>query len=244
MGPRLPPDPVRRASCACSGCEHRIGFFLHIPFPPPDCWWRCPTTRISCEALCAYDVVGFHTATDLRCFIDYIRSRGAAADERPTAAISSTPSAARWSPAPSRSASTPNHFATLAEHADGAYAQTERLRESLVGRDLIIGVDRLDYSKGLPRALRAFQLPAGELPEPTRPGLLPPDRAAVPRRRAGIHRDPQGARDAEPATSTAASRSSTGCRSATSTTASPARSLAGLLPRRARRAGDAACATA
>ena len=58
-------------------------------------------------------------------------------------------------PAPSRSASTREPLVTLAKQA-ARTRQTERLRDSLVGRELVIGVDRLDYSKGLPERFAPF----------------------------------------------------------------------------------------
>jgi trehalose 6-phosphate synthase len=139
------------------GMEHRMGFFLHTPFPAPELLVALPNHADIVRALCAYDVVGFHTATDLRCFINYIRYevRGTVT-ERPndegyfinafgrTLVARSFPISIDTEP-----------LVALAKQAAHT-RQTERLRESLVGRDLIIGVDRLDYSKGLPQRFESF----------------------------------------------------------------------------------------
>lgn len=139
------------------GMKHRMGFFLHTPFPAPEILVALPNHEDLVRALCAYDVVGFHTLCDLRCFINYIRfeARGTVTDRGPgegyyikafgrTLVARSFPISIDTEP-----------LVALAAQAANT-RQTERLRESLVGRDLIIGVDRLDYSKGLPQRFESF----------------------------------------------------------------------------------------
>ena len=139
------------------GMEHRMGFFLHTPFPAPELLVALPNHADIVRALCAYDVVGFHTATDLRCFINYIRfeARGTVT-ERPDGEGYFINAFGRTLVARSFPISIDTEpLVTLAKQA-ARTRQTERLRESLVGRDLIIGVDRLDYSKGLPQRFESF----------------------------------------------------------------------------------------
>ena len=139
------------------GMEHRMGFFLHTPFPAPELLVALPNHADIVRALCAYDVVGFHTATDLRCFINYIRFevRGTVT-ERPDGEGYFINAFGRTLVARAFPISIDTEpLVALAKQAAHT-RQTERLRESLVGRDLIIGVDRLDYSKGLPQRFESF----------------------------------------------------------------------------------------
>ena len=134
------------------GFENRIGFFLHTPLPVPEVLVALPGHERLVEGLCSYDLVGFQTAQDARAFEDYVvgEARGST-------------SADGWLLAHGRrlrAGAFPigidtTRFATEAQAAAGA-AETRRLRDSLGSRALIIGVDRLDYSKGLPKRMHAF----------------------------------------------------------------------------------------
>ena len=54
------------------GSSHRIGFFLHIPFPPADLLVTLSSHEALVRGLFAYDLVGFQTDADLRAFQDYV----------------------------------------------------------------------------------------------------------------------------------------------------------------------------
>ena len=54
------------------GVRNRMGFFLHIPFPPSEVYAALPWHRELAVDLCAYNVVGFQTGTDLRHFTNYL----------------------------------------------------------------------------------------------------------------------------------------------------------------------------
>lgn len=140
------------------GMEQRMGFFLHTPFPAPEILVALPNHESLVRALCAYDLVGFHTVGDLRCFTNYIRlEAGGSVTELGSGAGCLVHAFGRTLLArafPISIDTTP--LVSLAEQAAQA-RQTERLKQSLAGRDLIIGVDRLDYSKGLPQRFEAFQ---------------------------------------------------------------------------------------
>ncbi|WP_051330337.1 alpha,alpha-trehalose-phosphate synthase (UDP-forming) [Niveispirillum irakense] len=140
------------------GCRQRIGFFLHTPWPSSEMWQALPAHAELVRALCAYDLVGFHTADDLNCFAQCVTNTGAGAVEVMEDGVSLrivTPErvvTGRVFPISIDTA----HLETLARQAARS-SHTRRLRDSLVGRSLIIGVDRLDYSKGLPQRFNAFQ---------------------------------------------------------------------------------------
>ena len=144
------------------GVRNRIGFFLHTPFVPPALLHALPRAAELLRAMCAFDVVGFHTRTYRRAFLDCVREilpitrlgDGALHARRPSRACRSS----------IRSASTPTAFAETAARAERS-VETGRLRESLAGRTLAIGVDRLDYSKGLVSRFEAFGRLLAKYPE-------------------------------------------------------------------------------
>jgi len=140
------------------GLTQRMGFFLHTPWPAPEILVALPSHEAIVRNLCAYDLVGFQTEPDVRCFANYIRyEANGTVEELPDGqglrihAFGRT-CVARHFPISIET----EPLAALAAQA-GKSTQTQRLRESLVGRGLIIGVDRLDYSKGLTHRFEAFQ---------------------------------------------------------------------------------------
>src|SRR5204862_290273 len=55
------------------GCQNRMGFFLHIPWPPRRLLGTLPGARALVESMFAYDLIGFHTEEWLESFCDYAR---------------------------------------------------------------------------------------------------------------------------------------------------------------------------
>ena len=146
------------------GVRNRIGFFLHTPFVPPALLHVLPRAAELLRAMCAFDVVGFHTQTYQRAFLDCVeqilqgtrvRDGGFMFGGRHVLAI--------VDPIGIDAAG----FADTAARADRS-AETARLRDSLGGRALAIGVDRLDYSKGLVNRFEAFGRLLGKYPEDCR----------------------------------------------------------------------------
>jgi len=127
------------------GIENRIGFFLHTPFPPPEVLEALPHHEMLVRGLCAYDLIGFQTADGVRALLNYVTERASGrqlGDGRFTAyGLQSRVAAFPISIATEQ-------FAELAARAVTT-PDSRRLRHSLADRDLIIGVDRLDYSKGI-----------------------------------------------------------------------------------------------
>ena len=162
------------------GLSHRIGFFLHTPFPAPQILTALPNHAQLMRALMSYDVVGFQTAIDLRAFRDYMRFE---ADGRiePDGRILAYGRSALAGAFPIGIDA--EEFAGLARKA-GESQRADRLRRSLTGRELIIGVDRLDYSKGLVERFCAFERFLELFPERrthvTLMQVAPPTRADVP----------------------------------------------------------------
>ena len=135
------------------GLEQRIGFFLHIPFPAPQVLATLPNHQALVRALFAYDLIGFQTAMDLVAFQDYViyEAAGSIGEDGRLTAFGRTICAgvfpigidAQEMTEMSWSAEAVRHF--------------DRISRSMAGRNLILGVDRLDYTKGLPERLAAFE---------------------------------------------------------------------------------------
>jgi trehalose 6-phosphate synthase len=129
------------------GVRARIGFFLHVPFPPAQLFEVLPSAEILLRDLAAYDVLGMQTEDDARNLNQMFEDRGI-----PTRA-SAFPIGIN-----------PTQFAAAARRAEKS-PETVRLRESLADRALILGVDRLDYSKGIPQRFRGFAQLLKRFPE-------------------------------------------------------------------------------
>ncbi|KVQ57118.1 alpha,alpha-trehalose-phosphate synthase (UDP-forming) [Burkholderia territorii] len=146
--------PFARALRA-AGVKNRIGFFLHIPFPAAQVLVNVPPHRELVESLCAFDLLGFQTEPDLRAFCDYIEfeAGGEVAREGRTMRVGAFGNTLRAAAYPI--GVYPDEIASLAQA--GEHGKAARMATSLRGRQLIMSVDRLDYSKGLVERFRAFE---------------------------------------------------------------------------------------
>lgn len=162
------------------GINHRIGFFLHTPFPCPGVLTTLPMHEDLVRALSAYDVVGFQTDEDLQAFTDYIE-REVHGDAREPGRISAFGRTFHAGVFP-----VGIDPETTAERSSRALnlPQCHRLFDSLAGRQLVIGVDRLDYTKGLLNRFKAVKLLLEGHPEHRRCVVVlqiaPPTRGDVP----------------------------------------------------------------
>jgi trehalose 6-phosphate synthase len=134
------------------GHENRIGFFLHVPFPPPQLITALPKHERLILALCHYDLVGFQTDSDADNFARYLKDecRMPSRDSRTFTAGKRT---VRLGAFPVGVET--GEFERLARRTVKSSFVREVV-DSLAGRDLIIGVDRLDYSKGIGMRMNAF----------------------------------------------------------------------------------------
>ncbi len=134
------------------GVANRIGFFLHVPFVPPAILQVLPRAGDLLAALCACDVVGFHTDRYRDAFLDCCAEwLGARPDRQGRFDHAGRNVQAVVTPVGIDA----EDFAQLAMRAVRG-VEARRLKDSLVGRALAIGVDRLDYSKGLLNRIEAF----------------------------------------------------------------------------------------
>ncbi len=144
------------------GVTAKLGFFLHIPFPHKDLWAALPWHAELLDALCAYDLVGFQTPDCDVNFREAIEVQGLSAagtewefggrntglpasgcfpisiDTKAFADLAASPQAMRW---------------------------IQQFRDCIDGRCWAIGVERLDYTKGLAERMKAFEALLYRAPE-------------------------------------------------------------------------------
>ena len=135
------------------GIRAPIGFFLHIPFPSPDMLANMPESAGLVRDLLACDLLGFQTSNDADNFADAAQ-RLEGASKLAGGWLSWNGRRVRLGVFPVEIE--PKEFAAIAETAWRA-APTERLRRSLGGQRLLLGVDRLDPTKGLMQRLHGYR---------------------------------------------------------------------------------------
>ncbi len=135
------------------GHGNRIGFFLHIPLPPPELLKTLPKHQSVIGTLTDYDLVGFQTESDAANFARY--ATGVSGASTQDGRIYRTGNHAfRIGVFPV--GVEPDRFRELAQEAAQSTFISE-LDNSLSDRLLVIGVDRLDYSKGILHRVQAFE---------------------------------------------------------------------------------------
>ncbi len=140
----------------------RIGFYLHIPFPPAELFAQLPWRRQILEGLLGADLVGFQKAGGAQNFVRLVRQRVGHKTHRDLIYLADgrTVRAAAF-PISIDTAS----FESLARE-ESVVARAKEIREAVGSpRKVFLGVDRLDYTKGIVARLRAFAelLEDGEL---------------------------------------------------------------------------------
>ncbi len=143
------------------GAKNRIGFFLHVPFVPASLLSVLPKAELLLRMLCGYDVVGFQTRQNLHDFEDCLATFLNLRREPGQAVVLKGHS---MLPVATPIGIDARGFARQAKKTVQSRS-VHRMIESLAGRTLIIGVDRLDYSKGLPNRFEAFGRLLDRFPE-------------------------------------------------------------------------------
>jgi trehalose 6-phosphate synthase len=133
------------------GIGARIGFFLHIPLPPPELLINLPCHADLMATLSACDLVGVQNRDDARALFDYFARELGATRSRDDIELGGR----RTHVAPFPISIDTAEVARQSQFAI-SNAAVRKLHASLNDRQLAIGVDRLDYSKGLPRRFEAF----------------------------------------------------------------------------------------
>ncbi len=131
----------------------RIGFYLHIPFPPAELFQQLPWRRQLLEGLLGADLVGFQLPGASQNFVRLVRQRVGHKTHRDMVYLADGRSV--------RAKAYPisidtQGFAELAEK-ESVVERAAEIREALgAPRTMFLGIDRLDYTKGIYARLRAF----------------------------------------------------------------------------------------
>jgi trehalose 6-phosphate synthase len=144
------PALLRRA-----GASQPIGYFLHIPFPAPEIFARLPWRLHLVEGMLGADAIGFQTEEFRQ---NFVRTCLRLKDDL-------LADGARLRLPDGRSVLTTTHPISIDAQSMHARARSEqitkalaRLRRQFTGRRVLVGVDRLDYTKGIVERLRAIEL--------------------------------------------------------------------------------------
>ena len=143
------------------GCRQKIGFFLHIPMPPPLILAAVPAHEWLMRALFAYDLVGLQSQADLNHLQRYLLSE-ARAEQLSGDSFGAFNRSLRAQAFPI--GIDVDEFNALAQ-APEAQETLAMMREQYAKRRLVVGIDRLDYSKGLPQRIQAFRVLLDRYPE-------------------------------------------------------------------------------
>ncbi len=168
-----------------AGMRNTLGFFLHIPFPSPDIFFKLPWRFQVLNALLSYDLLGFQTMRDKRNFIQCVRMLlpdlevGSAGGfhvvrlEAREVRVGVFPISIDFADFERR--------AMEQEVAESAWY----IHEALPNRQIVLGIDRLDYTKGIPYRLEAFRTALRRYPDLlthlTLVQVVVPSRTDIPR---------------------------------------------------------------
>ena len=131
----------------------RIGFFLHIPFPPAELFQQLPWRRQIIEGLLGADLVGFQLLGGAANFTRLVRQRVGYTTHRGTVDL---PDGRTVTVGPYPISIDASGLEELARRPE-TEQRARQIRADLGDpRHLLVGVDRLDYTKGMPQRLRAF----------------------------------------------------------------------------------------
>ena len=138
------------------GIKNRIGFFLHIPFPPDQIVAAIPNSRWWMRSFFAYDLIGFQTEADVANFRQYAQRQLDGPEP-----YSDTSSRVEGFGQSVEIQSFPigidvEQFRALLDEPEATELRN-RLEAKASGRFWISGVERLDYSKGLPERFKTFR---------------------------------------------------------------------------------------
>jgi trehalose 6-phosphate synthase/phosphatase len=145
--------------------RHSLAYFLHIPFPSLDLFRRLPWRNEIIQALIAYDLLGFQTLRDRRNFVQCVRALIPDVEidihRRYTMIMNNGRSIKAGNYPIGIDFDEFNNAAKDEEVAKAAWY----LHENLAGTQVILGIDRLDYTKGIPERLLAYEHLLEKYPE-------------------------------------------------------------------------------
>ena len=138
------------------GSQARLAFFLHIPFPSPDIFMKLPWRKPLIDALLGYDLIGLQTARDRRNFIACVQAIDREVHFEGRAPVVTGRIGQRALRVGSFPISIDYNAFLRAANEQVVAEKARELHRLLPRRKLVLGVDRLDYTKGIALRLRAF----------------------------------------------------------------------------------------
>ncbi len=157
----------------------RIGFFLHIPFPSYEVFRLLPWREQILDGILGSDLVGFHTYDYARHFLSAVR-RILGAEHQ----MANVKYANRMIKVDAFPMGIDYQKYASAREKPAVQQEIENIRRELDGQKIILSVDRLDYSKGIPMRIRAYRLFLQQNPDyqgkVTMILIVAPSRTAVP----------------------------------------------------------------
>ena len=135
------------------GVKNRIGFFLHIPWPARQVFTTLPNHGLLVQAMFDYDLVGFQTTEYLEAFEEYVIAEGHGSQPTP-GALTAYGQTLKVGAFPIGLDAV--DFARLMK-SSRARRMRDLMVASTVFRYLVVGVDRLDYAKGLEERFMGFE---------------------------------------------------------------------------------------
>ncbi|UCF67669.1 MAG: trehalose-6-phosphate synthase [Acidobacteriota bacterium] len=147
------------------GGQRRLGFFMHIPFPPVDLFVKLPWREKILEALLEYDLIGLQTMRDRRNFLECLERL----DRRLKPSGRGPVVTLKVGQRNVRVGSFPisidfKDFVKTARTRE-VQASAARIRSALAGQEIMLSVDRLDYSKGIPERLEGLRAALRKYPD-------------------------------------------------------------------------------
>ena len=147
------------------GVTHPIAFFLHIPFPSFDLFNRLPWRQELIEALMQYDLLGFQTLRDLRNFTDCVRNLIGGVKIETKRRHCVLQYGDRVVKAGHFPISIDFEEFDSAASSEEVEQETISFRKEYTAQRMVLGLDRLDYTKGIPERFRAFERALEKYPD-------------------------------------------------------------------------------
>ena len=154
------------ADCLRSrGVRARIAYFHHIPFPPPDVFEKLPWRAEILRALLRFSTLGFQTDRDRRNFFACVRRCLHDAQIKKIGGKFLVSAEGRSTEAGTFPISIDYERLARESHRAEVLSEAAQIRRDFSDRKLILGIDRLDYTKGIPERLIAFRALLEQRPE-------------------------------------------------------------------------------
>lgn len=148
------------------GHKRQTGFFLHIPFPPPDIFFKLPRRSEILESLLEFDLIGVHTENDQRNLIESIRRlKPEIAKIHGNKGLKSIEIGNRLIKIGVFPISIDYEYLVSLAGSPQVTRQSRLFHEKFPDQKVILSTDRLDYTKGIPERIMAFRNALQRYPE-------------------------------------------------------------------------------